>query len=85
MHIDLRSAVIGLLLGVCLCLGAMLVLTRRTPTAQAAGTTETMRYQIAVGYGYPPYVIDRVTATAYVIKDKHGQAVWKRVIDGPPR
>lgn len=82
---DTRSMLIGTMLGVCICLGAMLVLAHGTQTAYAAGATApVLRYQIAASDQSCPVVIDREKGTVYFIKSLRGQVTWERLIDGPP-
>ncbi len=88
---ETKSLIVGVLIGVCICLGAMLVFGEGVETAQAGPVVASGRYQIAVAtkpnYRVFIYVLDQVRGDIYVAvrpygKDKHQ---WERMISGPPK
>ena len=91
MRIDIRSAVIGMLLGVCICLVAFLVLGQGVERAQAHPAVAPGRYQLAIttkpDYRVFIYVIDQHTRSVYTApagKDASTRS-WTKVVAGPPR
>ena len=84
---ETKSLIVGVLIGVCICLGAMIVLGQGVETAVAGPAPNPARYQLSVaGEAGTPYVIDRMTGTVYRVKSAlpGGGFRWCRVIDGPP-
>lgn len=80
MNIDKKSLIVGVLLGVCLCL-----LLQFVPQAQAQVRPALVpRYYIAgdgPGYG----VIDSVTGDVYELYHRQKRWSWRQLGKGPPR
>lgn len=81
---ETKSLIVGVLIGACICLGAMIVLGQGVETAVAATPTfQAGRYQLSMDG--QPYVLDCMTGAVYCAKSVRGGYKWFRVIDGPPR
>lgn len=80
---EIKSLIVGVLIGVCICLGAVFVLGQGVETAVAGPVPGPARYQLSMDG--QPYVLDCRTGTVYYAKSVRGGSRWYRLIDGPPR
>ena len=83
-NIDVKSLMIGLLVGLCLCLAFALV-TQGPRPALAAGSAGPARYQLEVAGGTSRsyYVMDQ--CTGYLYEANLIDRTWKLKLRGPPR
>lgn len=79
---ETKSLIVGVLIGVCICLGAVFVLGQGVETAHAGPVPAGGRYQITASdpnWGYNALVLDQETGSVYMLMSASAAERWDRI------